>query len=249
MRIGLVSDTEGDLPKLEAALRALGSHAPDLIVHAGDVLEYPFSRDPPSESVALLRAEAIRAIPGNHDRYLIDWGTPRWPHTLWMRLRRSDPPGRWLEAAPIAQAKLGPDDLAWLRSLPEELSLDDGVYLCHGMPGNPWNTIWPRSERYDANVSEQDRLASLALLEAAELVLCGHAPAPWEYRDRRPDGRELRIVRAGDREPGRVGYALLTRCPDGWQVEWGEAPFTPRDPGWSWEANLVRELELHDRPG
>ena len=104
MRIGLVSDCEGDAAALEAALEALKRHAADVVVHAGDILKCPFSPDPPSETIGLLRAEGVRAVLGNHDRYLVDWGTPRWPHTLWMRLRRSDPVGAWLHDIPAGQA-------------------------------------------------------------------------------------------------------------------------------------------------
>jgi predicted phosphodiesterase len=111
-RIALLSDCEGNVAALEAALRAIQQHAPDSIVVAGDILASPFSPDPPSETIALLRSEPVQAIPGNTDRYLIDWGTPRWPHTLWMRLRRSDPAGSWLDDMAAGQALIAPADLA-----------------------------------------------------------------------------------------------------------------------------------------
>ena len=62
------------------------------------------------------------------------------------------------------QALFAPADLAWLRSLPDEFLLTEGVWVCHGMPGNPWNSIWPRSPIYDANVSDADRDASRRML-------------------------------------------------------------------------------------
>jgi predicted phosphodiesterase len=230
MRIGLVSDCEGNVAALEAALRALKTHAPDVMVHAGDILNCPFSPDSPAETIALLRAEQVQTVTGNHDRYLIDWGTSRWPHTLWMRLRRSDPLGAWIDDVPAGQAQIEPEDLAWLRSLPEEILLADGIYVCHGMPGNPWNSIWPRHSHYDGNVTDLDRDASLRMLAARniDLVLCGHVPQPWEYHDRLPDGQALRVIRAGSRAEGQVGYAVLTGRRGGWDVEWGEVGFKPR---------------------
>ena len=230
MRIGLVSDCEGNIAALEAAISALKAHAPDVLVHAGDVLNCPFSPDPPAETVALLQAERVQTVAGNHDRYLIDWGTTRWPHTLWMRLRRSDPAGAWLGDISEGQARIAPADLAWLRALPEEIVLANGVYVCHGMPGNPWNSIWPSHPTYDGNVSDADREASRRMLADLDitLALCGHVPQPWECLDRLPDGRELRVVRAGSREAGRVGYAVLTERAGGWDVTWGDAAFTPR---------------------
>jgi predicted phosphodiesterase len=229
VRIGLFSDVEGDSAALEAVLGALKLHAPDLVVCAGDILACPFSANPPAETVAQLQAEGVVAVPGNNDRYLLDWGTQRWAHTLWMRLRRSDPLGAWIEDVPNGQALIPPADLAWLRALPEELALDDGrIYVCHGMPGNPWNSIWPRSAAYDANVTDKDREASLRMVEHAEVVLCGHIAEPWEYRDRLANGRELRVVRAGSRPAGQVGYALLTRTRAEWEVEWHAAEFAAR---------------------
>jgi hypothetical protein len=114
VRIGLVSDCEGNAAALEAAFAALRKHAADVLVHAGDVLCCPFSPDPPAETIGLLRAQGVRTILGNHDRYLVDWGTPRWPHTLWMRLRRSDPAGAWLDDVSAGQAQVASADLAWL---------------------------------------------------------------------------------------------------------------------------------------
>jgi len=230
MRIGLVPDCEGNARALEAALQVLKRRAPDVLVHAGDILNCPFSPDSPSETIALLQAENVRAVLGNHDRYLVDWGTPRWPHTLWMRLRRSDPAGSWLRDIPAGQAQIAPADLAWLRALPEEMLLADGVYVCHGMPGNPWNSIWPRDAHYDGNVSDRDRDASLRMLAAldVELVLCGHTPHPLEYRDRLPDGRELRAVRSGSHGEDRVGYVVLTGQRGAWDIEWGVAEYRPR---------------------
>jgi predicted phosphodiesterase len=224
-RIALISDCEGNLAALEAALGGMKQHAPDVLVAAGDLIACPFSPDPPGQTIALLRAEGVVAVPGNNDRYLIDWGTPRWPHTLWMRLRRSDPPGRWLDDVAAGQAQLSPADLSWLRELPEELLLTHGVWVCHGMPGNPWNSIWPRSPVYDANVSDADRDASLRMLaeHEVELVLCGHVPSPREYRDRLADGRELQVVRSGSRTSESVEYAVLTRTTLSWECEWHSA--------------------------
>jgi hypothetical protein len=236
VRIGLFSDCEGNALALESILTALRAHAPDLLVCAGDVLCCPSSPDPPADTVALLQTHGVLAIPGNHDRYLLDWGTPRWEHTLWMRLRRPDPLGFALEAVAAEQARIPPADLAWLRALPEERVLDGGrVYVCHGMPGNPWNSIWPSHPTYDGNVSAADRAAALRLLvrtaavagHPPEVVLCGHAPEPREYHDRLPDGGELRVVR-GCHARGQVGFAVLTRIGTTWDVRWGAGEARPR---------------------
>jgi 3',5'-cyclic AMP phosphodiesterase CpdA len=224
-RIALISDCEGNVGALGAALRSVKQHAPDLIVVAGDILASPLSPDPPSETIALLRSESVQVIPGNTDRYLLDW-----PHTLWMRLRRSDPAGGWPDEMAAGQALIPPADLVWLRSLPEEFLVTDGVWVCRGMPGNPWNSTWPRSPIYDANVSDAARDASLGMLAKVDAthVLCGHIPSPREYRDQLPDGRELHVVRAGPRDAESVDCALLTRTSGAWQVHWHSARIVAR---------------------
>src|SRR5918997_846378 len=100
MRISLISDTHGDVPALEAALAACRAAAPDLIVHAGDLLTAPFSPDPPAETIALLRAADVRVIYGNNELYFRDWGPPRWPATLAQRRQRPDPPDHFLPYIP-----------------------------------------------------------------------------------------------------------------------------------------------------
>ena len=59
MRIGLISDTHGSVPALEAAIGACRTANCDLIVHAGDFLSTPFSPDPPAETIAILRSDEL----------------------------------------------------------------------------------------------------------------------------------------------------------------------------------------------
>jgi hypothetical protein len=76
IRIGLLSDCEGRIAPLQAALHAIRRQVCDVSVYAGYILACPFSPDSPGETIGLLRAEErVRAIPGNNDRYLMDGGT------------------------------------------------------------------------------------------------------------------------------------------------------------------------------
>lgn len=124
MRIGLIGDTHGSVPALEAALAGCRAALADVVVHCGDFLSTPFSPDPPGETIALLRRAGVRVVLGNGEVYLRDWGTPRWDQTLALRRRRPDSPDHFLPSVPAGQAELGADDLAWLRAQPEGLALD-----------------------------------------------------------------------------------------------------------------------------
>jgi Calcineurin-like phosphoesterase superfamily domain len=246
-RIGLIGDTEGSVPALEAAIEACRAGGADLVVHCGDFLATPFSPDPPSETIAILRREGVRCVLGNGERYLADWETPRWERTLAARRARSDrSPDYFLPLVAAGQAELSAEDLAWLRAVPEELLLDcvrpGDVYVCHGMPGNPFNTLWPRSPIYDANISDEMRLAALARPELAnvDVILCGHAPGPYLQTEELPNARQPLVVRASgwpDQGDGvrRTSVALITAGPAGWEVVIRPVRFTPRDPTWRWD--------------
>jgi Calcineurin-like phosphoesterase superfamily domain len=252
MRIGLIGDTHGWVPALESALAACRAAGADVLVHCGDFLSTPFSSDPPGETIALLRRAGVRCVYGNGELYLRDWGTARWEATLAARLARSDPPRPGVfELVPAGQAELSADDLAWLRAVPEELVLDGArpgdVYVCHGMPGNVFNTLWPRSPVYDGNVTDATRLAALArpAVAGADLILCGHAIAPYVQPEVLPNGRRALVVRASgwprqDDGIPRTSVALLTSSAAGWEVVLRPVTYAPRDATWRWDQRSRR---------
>src|SRR4051794_41127148 len=51
MRIGLIGDTHGYVPALEAAIAGCRDAGVDQIVHCGDFLSSTFSPDPPDETI------------------------------------------------------------------------------------------------------------------------------------------------------------------------------------------------------
>jgi predicted phosphodiesterase len=263
VRLGLIGDTHGYAPALEAALAACRAAACDRIVHCGDFLSTPFSPDPPAETIALLRAEDVSVVVGNGEVYLRDWGTPRWEETLAQRRQRPDPPDYFLPLVAAGQAELRPDDLAWLRAVPEELALSgarpNDVYVCHGMPGNVfasiWDTnvfgtLWDPGAAYTPDFTPETITAALSRPEVAgaDLILCGHTHRPLVQRTALPKGREALVVRgASFRQPADpslawwTDYILLTHVGDvsagyvAWEYSRRLVPFHPRDPSWTWD--------------
>lgn len=257
MRICLIGDTHGFVPGLEAALAACRRHAPDLIVHCGDFLTSPFSPDPPGETIELLRAQNVQVIYGNNEAYFRDWGTPRWEATVAERRRRPASPDYFLSLIEMGQAKLAAADLAWLRALPAELSLDGArqgdVCVCHGMPGNPFATIWDTAPAFTPDFTEQEIKDALSrpAVASADLILCGHTPGPTLLRTALPNGRTALVVRSSGHLPGdgpapwHQGICVLTHRGGPltgfarWRIEFEWTPFEPRDPTWT-QAAAVR---------
>ena len=256
MRICLIGDTHGFVPGLAAAIEAGNRHAPDLIVHCGDFLTSPFSPDPPGETIELLRSESVEVSYGNNEAYLRDWGTPRWEATVAERRRRPDSPDYFLSLIEQGQAEVSPTDLAWLRALPAEISLNGAregdVYVCHGMPGNPFAAIWDTDPAFTPDFSDREINAALSRegVASADLILCGHTPGPTLLRIALPNGRAALVVRSSGHLPGNgprpwyQGICVLTDRGGPlagfarWRIEFEWAPFEPRDPYWSEASDL-----------
>ncbi|MFZ5818738.1 MAG: metallophosphoesterase family protein [Chloroflexota bacterium] len=156
MRLALLSDVHGNLPALEAVLRALAGERVDRILYAGDFVGYyPFV----NEVIDRLRDLNAVAIRGNHERYLLEPGTVS--AEKWQAYRLEE-----------VAASIREDNLAWLRGLPEKREMTlNGVraILCHGSPWKYDEYIYP-----DSDGSERfDRLD-------ADVVIMGHTHIPFE---------------------------------------------------------------------
>jgi putative phosphoesterase len=134
--IGVVSDVHGNVPALEAALRALSGQVDELWC-AGDIVhEYRFS----TAAVELLRDAGTVAVQGNHDMVLLS------PAGAGARRR----PG------------VGAAEIEWLASLPYEHEVDvDGVRvrMVHGSPWEPYgdylrahNPQWHRADELGVDI-------------------------------------------------------------------------------------------------
>jgi len=111
-RIGIISDVHADVDALADALTAAKQLGCDLVVCAGDVVDYgPF----PEETIIVLRKYGVRSISGNHD--------------AWAAQRGQDDRGRILSRAAMR----------FLRALPacwNETIDDVRVAVHHGRPGS-----------------------------------------------------------------------------------------------------------------
>jgi diadenosine tetraphosphatase ApaH/serine/threonine PP2A family protein phosphatase len=161
--IALISDVHGNLPALEAVLADIGSRAADARIWClGDTVGYGAN---PAECVDLVRARCEVVIAGNHD--LAVAGDPRCADTV--------QPGLW-EGGPgagvrHALATLGPERIAWLRTL-EPTRLLDNVELVHGSTRDP---VWEYVRTVESATAH-------LRLQQRELGAVGHTHMPliWE---------------------------------------------------------------------
>ncbi len=213
MRIGVLSDIHGNVDALTAVLRDIERRNIDQIVNLGDSLSGPFDA---AATIRLLRSSDFPTVSGNHDRAL--WDVPREQMGLWEG---------WIID------ELSDGDIAWLRALPQILTIGD-VFLCHATPASDdenWLDFRAPTNRLVARdySGVRERLGGIE----APVICCGHTHTP-------------RVVRLKTGQmivnPGSVGcpayldtrteppfihetgspdarYAILEHTGAGWQVD------------------------------
>ena len=153
MRIAVLSDIHSNLVALDAVLAAAGQV--DGIWQLGDIVGYG---PEPDAVIARLREVGAIGVRGNHDAAAcggseIDWFNPDARRAMeWTR------------------ASISPESVAWLRTLPDRLSVS-GADLVHGSPREPlWEYI----------VSVPVARANLPLL-TTPIGLFGHTHLPMVF--------------------------------------------------------------------
>ena len=121
MRIGIISDVHANLEALTEALSALDRQHPDRVLCLGDVVGYGASVN---ECCELVRKRSEVTLLGNHDAAVAG----RMDYSFYYDAAR--------HALDWTAARIDPDHLEWLRSLPHAHRIDN-VQFTHGNPVTP----------------------------------------------------------------------------------------------------------------
>jgi predicted phosphodiesterase len=128
MRLAVLADIHGNLPAFQAVLAELERIQPDFVVVNGDLINpVPFN----GEIVDYLRGTDWGVVRGNHEFYLLDFGTER-------AVPGSDDPVRWGSLHWLVRNITAPQ-AQYLASLPDERTLyfpgTQPIRMAHGVPG------------------------------------------------------------------------------------------------------------------
>jgi predicted phosphodiesterase len=165
MRIAIVSDIHGNLTALEAVLADLKLTSPDIVLHGGDLAQ---GGARPAGVVDRIRALGWPGVCGNTDEVL--WA-PEALRAFAARAPKLAPLMATIEAMlPWAVDALGPERLAWLKSLPM-VERRGSLALVHASPNDLWRSPMPEST--DAELAD-----AYGALKAA-LVVYGHIHRPF----------------------------------------------------------------------
>lgn len=194
MRIALITDVHSNILALEAVIKAIKRHKPDMILSLGDQINLGPC---PRETLALLAAENVACLHGNHERYVLAAmaGDPGYAGANF--------------AFPRYNASLlTPEEITF----PKELHMD-GVTFCHALPGDDRFPVF-------------DPARALPLLremtfETPTHIICGHGHNPTHIRSGNVTIDSIGAVGCmDDGVPGTAPYVILT-------LEHGQAALRP----------------------
>jgi putative phosphoesterase len=171
-RLAVLSDCHGNLPALEATVKAVRACKPDAVLVAGDlVLNGP---DPTGtvDAIRALEADGALVVSGNTDIAVADFD-----YTAAFPQYADGIPETIQVAAEWAHDELGDERLDWLRRLPSErrTRLDDTLVLVvHASPGS-------QTRGFDQALDPTVILERVSGTDA-RIVCVGHTHLP-EIRD------------------------------------------------------------------
>jgi predicted phosphodiesterase len=161
MRYAIICDVHGNLEAFQVVLAEIERLKVDRIFHLGDVVGYNSN---PNECIELMISKGITSIMGNHDAAACGLDDPLWFNSaakqavIWTRNR------------------LEPKCRDYLRSLPEQLIIDEQIMLAHGSPETRDNYI----------LDWMDAMRQFVVMEKMTVNICffghSHLPALFAYR-------------------------------------------------------------------
>jgi len=198
--LAVISDVHGNMGALRAVLADADARGAEEVVVAGDVIGFgPES----GAAVDLLRERGARMIRGNHEK----------DHIATYRALGGGPHDRRLGTLFWTMAQLGPERLAYLSALPDELLIDEATLVVHGSPRHVRDAVLPW--RSDAELS------AMYAGHPSRLAFMGHTHRP-HVRDL-PERRLVNVGSVGmplDGDP-RACYFLIRggHEPAAWEIE------------------------------
>jgi predicted phosphodiesterase len=167
MRIAVVADIHGNAPALEAVRADIARRNVERIVNLGDCVSGPLW---PRETIEVLITARWPTVRGNHDRWV------------------GEHPPESLSASDVyAHRALDAPRRAWLRELPAQLDLGDGLMAFHARPGDDEAYLLEDVEGGRMVRAPRERIAERLAGLAATIMLCGHSHLPNALL--LPDGR------------------------------------------------------------
>lgn len=191
MLLAVFSDIHANLPALEAVMKDIRKHHPDLIYCLGDLVNQNVWN---SEVIQMIQADNIPCIMGNHDQGI---GNGRTDFRFSYSMREEEKWGK--EAIAYTLSQLTDKEKSFLSSLPLHL------YFNFDSADGPFNLLMAHGSPTDMNeyiyyLTSEDKLRIMLENAGTHTLLMGHTHHPYhQVLQREQDGKKiyLHAINAG----------------------------------------------------
>jgi putative phosphoesterase len=155
-QFAILSDIHGNALALTAVLKDIKSRKIDTIINLGD---HFFGALQPEAVADLLRAHPMTCISGNTDREILESFTKK------------------SEKADMERvvADLSDESIAWLKTLPDTVTIDDLIFVCHGTPESDNEYLLEKVTEHGVFVYNDEELIAKTKHIKQRIILCGHS--------------------------------------------------------------------------
>jgi len=156
VRLAVLSDIHSNIFALQAVLEDVLKRRADHVLNLGDIFYGPIA---PKATYELLMEHNMITIRGNQDRQIYQAAEEESSANPTMRFVLDDLKGQ---------------PLHWLKTLPFDQQLSDGIYLCHGTPSDDSFYLLDDVATGRPRVRAEKDILALLTGQSSELILCGH---------------------------------------------------------------------------
>lgn len=220
MKFAVLSDIHSNVFALEAVIADAKNHSVELMINLGDILYGPIA---PKATYDLLMQHDIVTVCGNQDRQIFEATAEEIASNPTMKFIIDN---------------LGIEPIAWMKSLPFDIQLNDDIYLCHGTPDNDLVYLLENVELGYARLRSDDEIIKLLNGQKSILICCGHTHIPrtvslttgqvivnpgsvglQAYTDDEP------TVHSMENFNSLASYAIVEKANDSWNIEHINVPY------------------------
>jgi len=160
MKFAILSDIHSNVYALEAVLYDAKRKGCDTLINLGDILYGPIQ---PRATYELLSEHEFLTVCGNQDRQIFQATASEITSNPTMQFILDD---------------LGNEPLEWMASLPFDLQVMPGLYLCHGTPSSDLIYLLEDVSSGAAILRSDQEIIRLLGGQQSKLICCGHTHTP-----------------------------------------------------------------------
>jgi len=152
----IISDIHGNALALTAVLKDIKARNIETIINLGD---HFFGALEPEATANLLRAVPMICISGNTDREILE-----------SFIKKSEKPDMERVVADLSDLSID-----WLKTLPNTITIDDLIFVCHGTPESDNEYLLEKVTECGVFVYNNEDLIVKTAHIKQRIILCGHS--------------------------------------------------------------------------